>query len=82
MKLNKYTLDRFEGGFAVFLKYPSETESLLVPCSEMHDSLDEGDIVSISTLNGTYKIEQLENETTNQRDKVQSLLEQLKNNKK
>ncbi|MFF2754959.1 DUF3006 domain-containing protein [Psychrobacillus sp. NPDC058041] len=82
MKSNKYTLDRFEGDFAVFLKYPTETESLLVPCTEIHELLNEGDIVSISILNETYKIELLENETTKQRDKVQSLLEQLKNNKK
>lgn len=80
MKSNKYTLDRLEGEFAVFLKYPTETESILVPCAEMKEPLNEGDIVSISILHETYKIELLENETMKQKDNVQSLLEKLKNN--
>ena len=30
MSSNKYTLDRFEGDYAVFLKRPDETEQLLI----------------------------------------------------
>ncbi|WP_391117432.1 DUF3006 domain-containing protein [Psychrobacillus sp. L3] len=82
MKSNKYTLDRFEDGFAIFMDYPSETEKLLVPFSEIHTLLKEGDIVSITVMEDSYQIDQLENETMNQRDKIQSLLEQLKNSEK
>ncbi|WP_391204035.1 DUF3006 domain-containing protein [Psychrobacillus sp. L4] len=82
MKSNKYTLDRFEDGFAIFLDYPSETENLLVPFSEIHTLLKEGDIVSITVLEDAYQIDLLENETMNQREKVQSLLEQFKRNNK
>ncbi|MEK4487200.1 DUF3006 domain-containing protein [Psychrobacillus sp. FSL H8-0484] len=78
MKWNKYTLDRFEGDSAVFLKYPNETESLLIHCSELTENLKEGDIVRISGWNDTYKVELLEDETMEQKDKVRRLLEQLK----
>ncbi|MEI4770242.1 DUF3006 domain-containing protein [Psychrobacillus sp. FJAT-51614] len=81
MRSNKYTLDRFEGEHAVFLKHPNETESLLVARSEINEPLEEGDIVSITVLENSYKIEKHEKETMDQRDKVQRLLEQLKNGK-
>ena len=81
MNSNKYTLDRFEGDYAVFLKYPNETESLLVPCSDLNDKVNQGDIVNILVKENTYKIEPLIEETTNQKEKVQQLLDKLKNNR-
>lgn len=79
MSSNKYTLDRFEGEYAVFLKHPDETENLLIHCTELHDHFTEGDIVQISIIDDKYKIEPLQEETTNQREKVQQLLDKLKN---
>lgn len=82
MKSNKYTLDRFEGDLAVFLRYPNETESLHIDCSRLNEPIKEGEIVLISVLNGTYKIERLEEETRKQKDSVRRLIEELKNEQK
>lgn len=82
MRSNKYTLDRFDGEYAVFLNHPNETERLLIARDKIKVPLEEGDIVSITVLGDTYKIEFHEKETTDQRDKIQSLLEQLKNGNK
>lgn len=79
MNSNKYTLDRFEGDYAVFLKYPNETESLLVRSSELNDKVKKGDIVNISVKEDKYKIEPLVEETMNQKERISQLLEQLKN---
>lgn len=82
MKSNKYTLDRFENNIAVFLKYPNETESLLIDRQELNETFQEGDIVRILVFDHTYKIERLEDETTTQKHSIQQLLDQLKNEKK
>ncbi|MEK3980353.1 DUF3006 domain-containing protein [Psychrobacillus sp. FSL K6-2836] len=79
MNSNKYTLDRFEGDYAVFLKYPNETESLLVQSSELNDKVKKGDIVNISIKEEKYKIEPLAEETASQKERISQLLEQLKN---
>ena len=79
MNSNKYTLDRFEGDFAVFLKYPDETASLQIHRSDLNEKLNQGDIVRISLIDDRYQIEPLLEETTNQREKVQQLLNELKN---
>lgn len=81
MNSNKYTLDRFEKDYAVFLKYPDETENLLIRCTELHDPIQEGDIVHISIIGDNYKIEPFKEETANQKEKVRQLLEKLKNNR-
>jgi len=75
---NKYTLDRFEGDYAVFLKAPNETEILQIICSDLKVKLKQGDIVNISLIEDKYEIELLVEETTNQKEKVRRLLEQLK----
>ena len=82
MKSNKYTLDRVEGELAVFLKYPNETESLHIPISELDEELKEGDIVLISIVDATYKVERLVEETEKQREKVRGLLDRLKSQQK
>ncbi|MEK3954759.1 Protein of unknown function [Psychrobacillus psychrotolerans] len=78
MNSNKYTLDRFEGDYAVFLKTPNETEILQILCSDIKVKLKQGDIVNISSIEDKYEIEPLVEETTNQKEKVRRLLEQLK----
>lgn len=78
MNSNKYTLDRFEGDYAVFLKSPNETEILQIICSDLKVKLKQGDIVNISLIEDKYEIELLVEETTNQKEKVRRLLEQLK----
>ena len=78
MNLNKYTLDRFEGDFAVFLKYPNETESLQIHCSDLKSKLNQGDIVNISVIQDKYEIEVLSKQTTDQKERVGQLLERLK----
>lgn len=82
MKSNKYTLDRLEGDTAVFLKYPNETETLLLPSYLLNETVQKGDIVCITMENGVYAVEVLEKETVNQKDKIQQLLKKLneKNN--
>lgn len=78
MNSNKYTLDRFEGDYAVFLKTPNETEILQILCSDIKVKLKQGDIVNISLIEDKYEIEPLVEETTTQKEKVRRLLEQLK----
>ncbi|WP_313893713.1 DUF3006 domain-containing protein [Psychrobacillus sp.] len=78
MKWSKYILDRFEEDIAVFLKYPDEEDKLQLHRSKLATSFQEGDIVRISIENGLYQIEHLQEETLNQKDKIQQLLEQLK----
>ena len=60
MSSNKYTLDRFEEDYAVFLKRPDETEQLLIPRNAIQVKVKEGDIVQIDGSGDSYKIEVLE----------------------
>lgn len=78
MNSNKYMLDRFEGDYAVFLKYPNETESLQIHCSELNEKVNQGDIVNITLMEDKYVIEPLREETINQKERISQLLEQLK----
>lgn len=82
MNSNRYILDQVEGELGVFLKYPSETERLHIPISELDEGLKEGDIVLISIENDIYKVERLVEKTEDQREKVRGLLEKLKNQQK
>ena len=77
----QYTLDRIDDGFYVFLRHSNEEEELLIPASKVSVKLSEGDIVCISKTESDYIIEALENETEIMKDKVNSLLEKLKNKK-
>ncbi|PID16899.1 hypothetical protein CSV63_03130 [Sporosarcina sp. P34] len=77
----KYTLDRIEEGIYVFLEYPEEENQLLIPVDQVDEVFHEGDIVSISSEGQQYKIELLIDETQITREKVNNLLERLKNKK-
>lgn len=79
MSLNKYTLDRFEGDYAIFFKRPEETEQLLIHRSEISVEVKEGDIVQIKDNGEIYEIEVLKDETAAKKKSVKNLLEELKN---
>ena len=78
---NKYTLDRFEGSYAVFLKRPEETEQLLIHRSDIQVAVKQGDIVQIDDNGESYTIEVLEDETKAAQERVNELLARLRNNK-
>lgn len=79
MNCNKYTLDRFDGDYAIFLKRPDETEQLLIHHAEIPSELKEGDIVSIEDDGFDYKVNLLQEETLSQKQHINNLLQQLKN---
>ena len=81
MSSNKYTLDRFEGDYAVFLKRPDETEQLLIPRNAIQVTVKEGDIVQIDDNGDSYEIEVLEAETKAAQDRINDLLARLRQNK-
>jgi len=78
---NKYTLDRIEDGFHVFLKRDNESEQLIIPSEEVEANLSEGDIVEIETIESGYRFNALIEETADMKEKVSSLLQKLKNKK-
>lgn len=77
----KYTLDQITDGFCTFLERPDETTTIMIPVSECPEDLKEGDIVEIENIEGKYVIHVLKEETQITRDKVNDLLEKLKNKK-
>ena len=78
---NKYTLDRFEEDYAVFLKRPNETEQLIIHRNDIQVPVKQGDIVQIDDDGESYKIEVLEAETKAAQDRVNDLLARLRKNK-
>ncbi|MEL4024984.1 DUF3006 family protein [Ureibacillus endophyticus] len=75
--MSKYTLDRIDDGFYVFLSKDDESQQRLIAVSEVNISLTEGDIVNIHE-DGTIGL--LEEETKITKDKVDALIEKLKKN--
>lgn len=67
----KYTLDRFEGDFAVFLLRPDETEQLLIPRFDIDIEVVQGDIVTITQTETGYTF-------TKETEEVNSVMERLK----
>ncbi|MEG0384726.1 DUF3006 domain-containing protein [Solibacillus cecembensis] len=82
MSYHKYTLDRFDGDYAVFLKRPEETEQLLIQRTEILVAIQEGDIVSIQEDKGKYLIEVLQEDINAQKDRIQQLMKQLRDQSK
>ncbi len=78
MNVNNYTLDRFEGEYAIFLKRPQETEQLIIHREDINLPVKEGDIVSIKDDGETYEIKVLAEETKAAEDRVKNLLNQLR----
>ena len=77
----KYTLDWIEDGQYVFLEHPTEENQFLIPSNEITGEISEGDIVLIGRSESGYEIETLIEETEITREKVNNLLEKLKNKK-
>ena len=74
--MNKYTLDRIDDGYYVFLSKEDESQQRLIPVADVKVSLTEGDIVKIHP-DGT--IEVLQDETNKAKEKVNALIEKLLN---
>lgn len=82
MSWSNYTLDRFEGDYAIFLKRPAETDQLLIEKNNLQIHLKQGDIVKIKDCGTSYKIELLANETAQKKRNISDLMNQLRNKKK
>lgn len=74
----KYTLDRIEDGYAVFLKYPEEEEQLIILQSAMNKPVQVGDRVLIEEMDGIQQIEILKEETEQKKADIQSLIDRLR----
>lgn len=74
----KYTLDRIEDGYAVFLKYPEEEEQLIILQSTLNKPVQVGDRVLIEEIDGIYQIEILKEETEQKKAEIQSLMDRLR----
>ncbi|MEK3952550.1 DUF3006 family protein [Psychrobacillus sp. FSL K6-1464] len=79
---DKYTLDRVDDFFAVFLSKADETKRLLVSKNLIKVPLREGDLVEIDKSEIGYDIKVLKEETEATREKVSSLLEKIKTKNK
>ncbi|WP_298467150.1 DUF3006 family protein [Psychrobacillus sp. FSL K6-4046] len=78
----KYTLDRIEEGMYVFLEAPEELQQLILPISTFDITLNEGEIVNITTTDEGYQLEVLKEETLARRKEISALLEDLINRNK
>ncbi|KOS64003.1 DUF3006 domain-containing protein [Lysinibacillus sp. FJAT-14222] len=78
MSSTKYTLDRIEDGYAVFLKYPEEEEQIIILQSAMNKPVQVGDRVLIEEIDGIYQIEILKEETEQKKAEIQSLMDRLR----
>ena len=81
MSSTKYTLDRIEDGYAIFLKYPEEEEHVIIALSGIDKEVKEGDRVMIDEIGDAFHIEILKEETTEKKEAVQSLMDRLRNKK-
>ncbi|QIC47260.1 DUF3006 domain-containing protein [Lysinibacillus sphaericus] len=82
MSSTKYTLDRIEDGYAVFLKYPEEEEQIIILQSALNKSVLVGDRVQIEEIDGMYHIEILREETEQKRADIQNLMDRLRHKNK
>lgn len=82
MSSTKYTLDRYEGEYAIFLKADNETVQKIIHRSEMNIVLAEGDIVLIDdNAQPPVNITLLQEETAAQKEKISKMIERLRNRK-
>jgi len=78
----KYTLDRIEDGYAIFLKFPDEEEQLIIIQSAINEPVQVGDRVEIEEKDGHYHIEILKEETDQKKADIQRLMNRLRNKQK
>lgn len=74
-----YILDRYDDFFGVFLLRTDESQQILIPKKIINVSIQEGDIVEVLKTNEDYEITLLRSETEDAKDKVNSLLDKLRN---
>lgn len=77
----KYTLDRIEDGYAIFLKYLDEEEHVIIAMSAIDKEVQEGDRVMIEEIGDTFHIEILKEETTEKKEEMQRLMDRLRHKK-
>lgn len=82
MNFNNYTLDRFEGDYAIFLKRPEEIEQLLIHRTEIDVPVKEGDIVQITDDGEKYTFKVLKEDTKNKKASIEKMIDELKNKNK
>ena len=78
----KYTLDRIEDGYYVFLPYPEEEDELIISTKKVTPEVNEGDIVYLIDKEDHFIAEVQQAETEGVKEEVKSLLEKLKNKRK
>ena len=81
MSSTKYTLDRYEGDYAIFLMAENETITKIIHRSELNIELAEGDIVLIDDEQTPIHITLLQEETAAKREKISNMIEKLRNRK-
>lgn len=79
LSLSKYTLDRYDDGFAVLLKHPGEEEQLLIPQHELESLAKEGDILQVEQTEAGNSYKVLREETNDVRNEIEDLIKKLKN---
>lgn len=80
MNSNKYTLDRYEDGFAVLLLKEDESVEKIVPEESLNANAKEGDVLVVS-FDENDKIKNftiLEQETKELSERVTALIDKLK----
>ncbi len=77
MSSNNYTLDRFEAGYAIFLKRPAETEQLIIPRLDIDVEVREGDIVEITATTEGYYFRVLSAEKKAAEERIQNIMSKL-----
>ena len=80
MSSTKYTLDRYEGDYAIFLMANDESVQKIIHRTEMNVEVAEGDIVLISE-GPVIQITPLVEETAAQKEKISKMIERLRNRK-
>lgn len=78
MNSNKFTLDRFEGDYAIFLRQPEETEQKIIHQTELNAEVKQGDIVTIEEDGKRFLVKVLTDETATQKEKMSSLMQKLR----
>lgn len=82
--MSKYTVDRFEGTFAVLLLRSNEEKQVDVPRAELPSKVKEGDILDVQfdPKNKIIKVSVLTEETESAKDKAEALLQKILNKNK
>ena len=80
--IKKYTVDEIiNKRYAVLLERPDETSKVDIKLSDIPIKIHEGDILKLDIKDGAILFAEIDKEETNkQREEVQNLIDDLKNN--